>query len=424
MAEVGELEGGADRLGLLLEDEVDEVVGGEVDDLEDALIVGVLLVGDGLLVVLGGEVQVDPAQHLGPRDCEVGDGVAEFEAEDGPAPGAVGPQLLEDVVELVVDAVVEGEVARDEVLVPQHLPLELLDLLLVEVGRLQLPLLGLFGEAADHDLLLSAADVLEDVDGPALEGQPHLLQEALLVAALDVVQQPHHHRPHVLVGRLGGAPGLCEADVDVDGVALDQLGVGGDEVVQQGLAPEDGHAEVQHQRLLHLLHQPLLPAEAVADVQQQRLGAHLLVHPHLVVEVALAIVEDGLLPPVPLHLLPELLGVAAEGGAVVGGVEDIEVVEDVPVADLVLGLLPDDLCAEVVDVLLRQLQEGLELHLPLALLLLNQTVKVRQVDVRRTLEHHLAGLGLLLLAHEDHFLLAYGWLKGLGFGLVFEGDGR
>ena len=43
LLEVGELDGLQDLARLLLEDQVDQVVAGEVDDLEHALLVGVLL---------------------------------------------------------------------------------------------------------------------------------------------------------------------------------------------------------------------------------------------------------------------------------------------------------------------------------------------------------------------------------------------
>lgn len=119
--------------------------------------------------------------------------MAEFKAEDGLASRAIGPQILEDVVELIVDAVVEGEVARDEVLVLENLGLKLLYFLLVEVGSLQLILLSIVRHAVYHDLVLCASDVLEDIDGLTLKGQLHLIEEGLLVVGLDMVDEANDH---------------------------------------------------------------------------------------------------------------------------------------------------------------------------------------------------------------------------------------
>lgn len=187
--EVAELNGLHDLFGLFFEDHLDQIVAGEVHNFEHSFLVRVLLLEYRLLVILGIQVRVHSSYDLSLGHCEVNNWMAEFQAEDGLASRTIRPQLLEDVVELIVDAVVEGEVAGDEVLVLKHLGLKLLYFLLVKVGSLQLVFLDIVGHAVDHDLVLGASNVLEDIDGLALEGQPDLIEEGLLIVDFDVVDE-------------------------------------------------------------------------------------------------------------------------------------------------------------------------------------------------------------------------------------------
>ena len=116
--------------------------------------------------------------------------MAQLQTEDGLAFVAVGPQLVYDVVELVVDAMIEGKVTRNKVFVPDDFYLEFLNHLLVEVRNLEHGLVRFGGKTRSiQELVISGADVPEDLDGLALERNLDLCHEIILIVDLDVVQQ-------------------------------------------------------------------------------------------------------------------------------------------------------------------------------------------------------------------------------------------
>lgn len=108
----------------------------EVDYLEVALLAVDEVFLQGLLVEL---VVEDVSEALLDVVADGGLGLesmAELEREDGFALCAEGTQTVDDVVEDIVEAVIEGEVRGQVLLVPQHLCLELVDLLQTEEGDL------------------------------------------------------------------------------------------------------------------------------------------------------------------------------------------------------------------------------------------------------------------------------------------------
>lgn len=116
--------------------------------------------------------------------------MAQLQTEDGLAFVAVGSQLVYDVVELVVDAMIEGKVTRNKVFVPDDFYLEFLNHLLVEVRNLEHGLVRFGGKTRSiQELVISGADVPEDLDGLALERNLDLCHEIILIVDLDVVEQ-------------------------------------------------------------------------------------------------------------------------------------------------------------------------------------------------------------------------------------------
>jgi hypothetical protein len=64
--------------------------------------------------------------------------MAQLKTKNYPALAAEWPQLLEDVVELIVDAVIERKISWNKVFILYNLSLKLFNKLLIEIWNLQL----------------------------------------------------------------------------------------------------------------------------------------------------------------------------------------------------------------------------------------------------------------------------------------------
>lgn len=159
----------------------------EVGDLEVALLPVDQVFPEGLLVEFVAQ-DVREALLDALADGRLGpEGVGELEREDGLALGAEGTQAVNDVVEGVVEAVVEGEEGGQVLAVPQHLRLKLVDLLEAEEGDLYLALPFYLVAHLLRVLVGRTAHVAQDLDWLALVVVGDLREEVLSVVGEEVV---------------------------------------------------------------------------------------------------------------------------------------------------------------------------------------------------------------------------------------------